>query len=136
MIGAYARLGKTWIETPLQCQDRIIVLLRKKVIKQIVEGAEQKSEILAIPNRYKDTLDDLVDSSDLEHPEMLRPNDQKQRNPTPNLRDDDDPPVGQEEYRKGRGVKGSKAREGRRDGRVEQVRGDRMSEIRVRHVLQ
>lgn len=136
MIGAYARLGKTWIETPLQRRDRIIVLLRKKVIKQAVGGAEQKSEILAIPNRYKDTLDDLVDSSDLEHPEMLRPNGQRQRDPTPNLGDDDDPPVGQEEYRKGRGVKGSKAREGRRDGRVEQVRGDRMSEVRVRHVLQ
>ena len=94
MIGAYARLGKTWIETPLQRQDRIIVLLRKKVIKQAVGGAKQKSEILAIPNQYKDTLDDLIDSSDLEHSEMLRPNGQRQRNPTPNLGDDDDPPVG------------------------------------------
>ena len=136
MIGAYARLGKTWIETPLQHQDRIIVLLRKKVIKQAVGGAKQKSEILAIPNQYKDTLDDLVDSSDLEHSEMLRPNGQRQRDPTPNLGDDDDPPVGQEEYRKGREVKGSKARKRRRDCRVEQVRGDRMFEVRVRHVLQ
>ena len=91
---------------------------------------------MAIPNQYKDTLDDLVDSSDLEHSEMLRPNGQRQRNPTPNLGDDDDPPIGQEEYRKGRGVKGSKARKGRRDGRVEQVRGDRMFEVRVCHVLQ
>ena len=46
----------------------------KKVFKQAVGGAEQKSEILAITNRYKDTLDDLVDSSDLEHPKRLRPN--------------------------------------------------------------
>ena len=91
---------------------------------------------MAIPNQYKDTLDDLVDSTDLEHPEMLRPNGQKQRNLTPNLVDDDDLPVGQEEYRKGRGVKGSKACKKRWDGRVEQVTGDRMSEIRVRHVLQ
>ena len=136
MIGAYAQVGKTWIETPLECQDCIIVLLRKKVIKQAVGGAKQKSEILAIPNQYKDTLDDLVDSSDLEHPEMLRPNGQRQRDPTPNLGDNDDPPVGQEEYRKGRGVKGSKACKGRRYGRVKQVRGDRMSEVRVRHVLQ
>ena len=45
-------------------------------------------------------LDDLVDSLDLEHPEMLRPNGQKECDPTPNLGDDDDPPVGQEEYRK------------------------------------
>ena len=136
MIGAYARLGKTWIETPLQRQDRIIVLLRKKVIKQAVGGAEQKSEILAIPNQYKDTLDDLIDSSDLEHLEMLRPNGQKQCNPTPNLGDDDNPLVRQEEYRKEQGVKGSKARKRRWDSRVEQVRGDRMSEVRVRHILQ
>ena len=135
MIGAYARLEKTWIDTPLECQDCIIVLLRKKVIKQAVGGAGQKFEILAIPNRYKDMLDDLVDSSDLEHPEMLRPNGQRQRDPTPNLGDDDDPPVGQEEYRKGRGVKGSKAREGRRDSRMEQVKGDRISEVRVHHIL-
>ena len=135
MIGAYARLGKTWIETPLQRRDRIIVLLRKKVIKQAVRGAKQKSEILAIPNRYKDTLDDLVDSSDLEHPEMLCLNGQRQRDPTPNLGDNDDPPVGQEKYKKGRGVKGSKACKGHRDGRVEQVRRDRMSEVKVRHVL-
>ena len=67
---------------------------------------------------------------------MLRPNGQRQRDPTLNLGNDDNPPVGQEEYRKGRGVKGSKACEGRRDGRVEQVRGDRMSEVRVRYVLQ
>ena len=119
MIGAYARLGKTWIETPLQRQDRIIVLLRKKVIKQAVGRDEQKSEILAIPNQYKDMLDDLVDSSDLEHPEMLRPNSQKHRNPTPNLGNNDGLPVGQKEYRKKRGIKGSKTRKGRWDGGVE-----------------
>ena len=81
-------------------------------------------------------LDDLIDSSDLEHSEMLRPNGQRQRNLMPNLGDDDDPPVGQEKYRKGQGVKGIKACKERRDGRVEQVRGDRMSEVRVCHVLQ
>ena len=88
MIGAYARLGKTWIDIPLERRDCIIVLLRKKVIKQAVGGAGQKSEILAIPNQYKDTLDNLVDSSDLVYPEMFRPNGQKKRNPTPNLGDD------------------------------------------------
>ena len=67
---------------------------------------------------------------------MLRPNGQKQRNPTPNLGDNDNPPVKQEEYRKERGVKSSKACKGRWDGKVEQVRGDRMSEVRVHHVLQ
>ena len=94
MIGAYARLGKTWIKTPLQRRHHIIVLLKNKVIKQAVWGAKQKSEILAIPNQYKNTLDDLVDSSDLEHPEILRPNGQRQRNLTPNLGDIDDPPFG------------------------------------------
>ena len=112
-----------------------MVLLKKKVIKQAVGEAEQKSQILTILNWYKDTLNDLVNSSDLEHPEMLRPNGQRQSNSTPNLGDDDDPLVGKEEYRKGWGVKVSKVRERRRDGRVEQVRGDRMSEVRVRHVL-
>ncbi len=32
-------------------------------------GAERKSEIIAIPNKYKDTLDDLIDSSDIESPD-------------------------------------------------------------------
>ena len=63
-------------------------------------------------------LNDLVDSSDLEYPEILRPNGQKQRDSTHNLGDNDDPFVGQEEYRKGWGVKGSKARERCRDGKV------------------
>ena len=102
----------------------------------MVGGAEQKCEILAIPNQYKDMLDDFIDSLDLEHLEMLRLNGQRQRNPTPNLGDDDNPFVGQEEYKKGRGVKGSKPCKERRDGKVEQVRRDRISEVRVRYVLQ
>ena len=32
-------------------------------------GAEGKSEISAIPNKYKDSLDDLIDSSDIEFPD-------------------------------------------------------------------
>ena len=81
-------------------------------------------------------LYDLIDSLDLDQPEILGQNSHMQRNPTPNLGDNDNPPVGQEEYRKRREIKGSKACKGRRDGRVEQVRGDRMSEVRVYHVLQ
>ena len=81
-------------------------------------------------------LDDLVDSSNLEHPEMLRPNGQRQCDPTPNLGDNDNSPVGQEKYRKERRVKDSKAYKRRRDGRVEQVRGDRMSKVKVCHILQ
>ena len=92
-------------------------------------------EILAISNRYKNTLDNLVDSLDLEHPEMLRQNGQRERNPIPNFRDDNNPPVGQEEYKKRRGMKDSKACKGCWDSRVEQVRGDRMSKVKVHHIL-
>ncbi len=38
----------------------------------MVGGAEGRSEIAAIPNKYKDTLDDLIDSSDTESQD--RPN--------------------------------------------------------------
>lgn len=34
-------------------------------------GAEEKSEILTIPNRYKVTLDDFIDNLDLESPDWL-----------------------------------------------------------------
>lgn len=54
----------------------------------------------------------------------------------PNLGDDDNLSVRQEKYRKERGMKDSKVRKRRRDSKVEQVKGDRMSEVRVRHVLQ
>ena len=64
-------------------------------------------------------LDDLVDSSDLEHPEMLHPNGQKKRDPTLNPRDNDNPPIGLEEYRKRRKVKGSKACKKREDYKIE-----------------
>ena len=58
-------------------------------------------------------LDDLVDSSDLEQSEMLHPNSQNQCNSTSNIRDDNNPLIGQEEYRKRRGIKGNKACKGR-----------------------
>ena len=54
-------------------------------------GRERKSEIVAIPNKYKDTFDDLIDSSDtefsdqLESPDRLRPIDKGTRN-TPRSR--------------------------------------------------
>ena len=34
----------------------------------MVGGAEEKSEIVAIPNKYKDTLDNLIDSSNTKSP--------------------------------------------------------------------
>lgn len=80
-------------------------------------------------------LDNLVDSSDLEHSEILRLNNQKECDPIPNLGDNDNSSVGQEEYRKIRGVKNSKACKKRQDGRVEQVKKDRISKVRVRHIF-
>ncbi len=65
----YARLGKTWAESPLLHQNRIVTILWKRVLKQVVGGAEEKSEIVAIPNKYKDTLNDLIDNSDTESPD-------------------------------------------------------------------
>ena len=35
---------------------------------------------MAIPNRYKDTLDNLIDSSDPESPDRARPIDERSRN--------------------------------------------------------
>ncbi len=31
-------------------------------------GEQEKSEILSIPNKYKDTLENLLESLDVEHP--------------------------------------------------------------------
>ena len=45
------------------------MILQKQVLKQAVGGAEGKFEIAAIFNKYKDTLDDLIDSSDTKSPD-------------------------------------------------------------------
>ncbi len=49
-----------------------MAILKKLVFKQTIGGGQEKSEILSIPNKYKDTLKDLVDSSDVEHPPIPR----------------------------------------------------------------
>lgn len=56
------------------------IILRKRVVKQAVGGAEGSSELVAIPNRYKDTLDDLMDSSDTKSPDRPGPIDKGSRN--------------------------------------------------------
>ncbi len=71
-LGAYTRLEKTWAEIPSQRQDRIMAMLKKRVLKQAIGGEQEKSEILSIPNKYKDILEDLVDSLDVEHPAIPR----------------------------------------------------------------
>ena len=50
-------------------QNQIVTILQKQVLKQTVERAEGKSKITAIFNKYKDTLDNLIDSSNIESPD-------------------------------------------------------------------
>lgn len=52
----------------------------KRVVKQAVQGEVGNSETVPVCNQYKDTLDDLIDSSDLESQDQARPNDERSRN--------------------------------------------------------
>lgn len=45
-----------------------------------MEGGVENSEIIVIPNQYKDTLDDLINSSDPESLDWMRPIDERSRN--------------------------------------------------------
>lgn len=50
-------------QNPYSYQKRIITIIRNQVIKQAVGKKEKNSKIIAISNRYKDTLEDFIDSS-------------------------------------------------------------------------
>lgn len=54
--------------------------LRKQVFKQVIREAEEKTEIIAIFNRCKDILEDLLNSLDMEPLNMLKPVDKRLRN--------------------------------------------------------
>ncbi len=71
-FGAYVGLEKTRAEISSQCIDRIVAILKKHILKQAIRGRQEKSKIMSIPNKYKDTLKDLVDSSDIKHPAIPR----------------------------------------------------------------
>lgn len=49
-----------------------MVILGKQVLKQVIREVETKTEIMVIPNRYKDTFNDLIDSSDIKPLNMPR----------------------------------------------------------------
>ncbi len=49
-----------------------MVIFKKRVFKQTIRGKQERSEILSIPNKYKNILEDLVDSLDVEHPAISR----------------------------------------------------------------
>ena len=44
-----------------------MAILKKNVLKQAIGGGQKKLEILSIPNKYKNKLEDLVDSLDIKH---------------------------------------------------------------------
>ena len=73
-------------KTTLWRQNRIVTILWKRVLKQAVGRGKEKSEIATIPNKYKDSLDDLIDSSNTESldqpgsPDRLGPIDKGLRN--------------------------------------------------------
>lgn len=50
-----------------------MVILRKWVSKQAIGEVEEKTEILAIFNRYKNTLKNFIDNLDIEPPDIPRP---------------------------------------------------------------
>lgn len=64
-----------------------MAILRKQVFKQAIGGPEGKTEIIAISNRYTDTLVNLIDSLDKEPQNMSRPVDKGSRNIMPNSED-------------------------------------------------
>lgn len=55
-----------------QHQNNIVKILKKQVFKQVITNKEEKTEIIAILNRYKNILEDFVDSSSMEPPNMPR----------------------------------------------------------------
>lgn len=61
-IGGYACLGKICAKTSFLYQNQIVLILKKRVVKQTLGGSKENSEIMTIPNKYKDTLDNLIDS--------------------------------------------------------------------------
>lgn len=68
----YTQLGKTLAKIPLQRHDCILTILKKCVFKETIGRRQKRSKILSIPNTYKNTLKDLVDSSDIKYLPILR----------------------------------------------------------------
>lgn len=65
-MGNYACHEKTWAKTCFLHQNQIVTILKKRVVKQAISEAKRKSEIIAVSNKYKNTLDNFIDSLDLE----------------------------------------------------------------------
>ncbi len=71
-IEVYTRFGKTWVEISFPYQDWIIAILKKRFFKKAVREVEGKSQIAVILRKYKNTLDNLMNSSYAEFLETSR----------------------------------------------------------------
>ena len=89
-----------------------------------------------MPNLEDESMDIKTDLEDFLNISQQRKNALKVKDNTVFQLDYNNPPVGQEEYKNGRGIKRSKAWKGRWNGKMEQVRRDCMSEVKVHHVFQ
>lgn len=65
-IGAYTWLWKTWANTLLLYHHCILTILQKRVLKKAIGETKRKSQIVVILNKYKDILNNIIDSSNVE----------------------------------------------------------------------
>lgn len=68
---AYVCLKKTWVKSLLSYQYQIIAIFRTQIIKKAIRGEKKNSKIVAIHNKYKNTLDNLINSLDPESSDWL-----------------------------------------------------------------
>lgn len=67
MIGDYVRIGETWARNQADKNEKIFIVLRKRVLKKAFgQGEDLLEEVVPLSNIFSDRLDDLVDSSDNE----------------------------------------------------------------------
>ena len=66
-LGAYAQFRKILAKILSQRQDYILAILKQHVLKQAIRKRQEKLEILSIFYKYKNILENLVDSSDIEY---------------------------------------------------------------------
>lgn len=71
-IKVYTYFGKTWFKISLLRQYQIVSIFKKLVVKQKVEYKKRNIKIIAIFNRYKNNLEDFIDSLDLKSPDQTR----------------------------------------------------------------
>ena len=71
--------GKPGPKTPLRVNIRLFQSSGNGLLSRRLGGV-RNSKIVAIPNQYKNTLDDLIDSSDPESADRAGPIDERSQN--------------------------------------------------------